>query len=548
MVHDLVQAAGMGYRALALTGSRLLPAALAVALLAAPAATANGGSARFSFGVAAGDVTATSAILWGRADRSTAVVLEVARDRRLRRGLRRFALAARRSNDNAIQRRVTGLRPGTRYWYRFRKGRGRSDLGTLVTAPRANQNATVEFGWTGDTDFNTGPGQTTPFWNNGGVFRHMRAERNDFNIHLCDTMYSDSEILGRLEPIALTVRAKWAKYKTNLGNVALRRLRGSAAFYSHWDDHEFINDFAPPENVFSSFGVVTNVNGRLLYRRGVKAFRDYAPVAYSRRNGIYRTVRWGRNLELFFLDERSFRSAKADEGGACNNLQTGEPDLAPTGPQSVRNVFAAVVPSLAQPVPQACLDAIRSRDRTFLGRTQLARFLNDVKRSKARFKVIVNEMPIQQYYILPYDRWEGYEAERQLVLRELQSVKNVVFLTTDVHATLVNDARFQTLEPGGPRNSGLLDVTVGSAATENFGLEIDRDIGRPGTGALLDTAFLEPQPPAGVGMRCSIVNQFSYGEVRVTANRLTITPTSIDGTPQVDAGRPCGPFVLRFER
>ncbi len=73
-----------------------------------------------------------------------------------------------------------------------------------------------------------------------------------------------------------------------------------------------------------------------------------------------------------------------------------------------------------------------------------------MRTSNARFKVIVNEMPIMQYYVLPYDRWEGYEAERQRVLRGLQGTKNVVFLTTDVHATLENDARFQTLEPGGP--------------------------------------------------------------------------------------------------
>jgi alkaline phosphatase D len=97
------------------TRARLLLAALAVLLVAAPAAPANGGSARFSFGVTAGDVTATSAILWGRAKRRGAVVLEVARDRRLRHGLRRFALAARRSNDNTVQRRVRGLKPRTRY-------------------------------------------------------------------------------------------------------------------------------------------------------------------------------------------------------------------------------------------------------------------------------------------------------------------------------------------------------------------------------------------------------------------------------------------------
>jgi alkaline phosphatase D len=530
------------------TRARLLLAALAVLLVAAPAAPANGGSARFSFGVTAGDVTATSAILWGRAKRRGAVVLEVARDRRLRHGLRRFALAARRSNDNTVQRRVRGLKPRTRYWYRFRKGRGKSELGTFVTAPRANQNATVHFAWTGDTDFNAAPGQTAPFWNKGGVFRRMTAEGNDFNIHLGDTMYSDSEVPGRLQPIALTVPAKWAKYKTNLGNAPLRTLRRFAAFYSHWDDHEFINDFSPAESSFSGGGAETNINGRVLYRRGVKAFRDYSPVTYSRQNGLYRTIRWGRNLELFFLDQRSFRSAKADDAGVCNNPQTGAPDVAPTAPQSVRNVFAAVAPPLAQPVSQACLDAIRSPTRTYLGRRQLTRFLREMGRSNARFKVVVNELPIQQYYVLPYDRWEGYEAERQRVLGELQNVRNVVFLTTDVHATLVNDARFQTLEPGGPRDSGILDVTVGPAATANLGLEIEGEIGVPGAGTLVDGAFFEPLPPAGVGMQCSILDQFSYGEVRVTANRLTITPKGIDGEPQLNGDRPCGPFVLRYRR
>ena len=70
----------------------------------------------------------------------------------------------------------------------------------------------------------------------------------------------------------------------------------------------------------------------------------------------------------------------------------------------------------------------------------------------------MNELAIQQYYIYLYDRWEGFEAERQRVLPGLQGVKNVIFLTTDVHATLINDARFQTLESGGPKDSGIIDV------------------------------------------------------------------------------------------
>ena len=51
----------------------------------------------------------------------------------------------------------------------------------------------------------------------------------------------------------------------------------------------------------------------------------------------------------------------------------------------------------------------------------------------------------------------------------------------------------------------------------------------PGGGELADGAFLTPPPPAGVGMRCSVLDQFSYGQVKVMANRLTVTPKDIDG-------------------
>ncbi|HYO94520.1 MAG TPA: alkaline phosphatase D family protein [Polyangiaceae bacterium] len=449
-----------------------------------------------------------------------------------------------------MQGRIRGLGAGRTYRYRFLRGTARSDVGSFRTAPSSRADATVEFAWTGDTDFQRAAGQSTPFWNNGEVFRRMRSERNHFNIHLGDTIYSDTEVPPPTPqqpfPVALTVRDKWGKYKQNLNNRNLRSLRGAAGFYSHWDDHEFINDFSQRENTFANAisGITETIDGPTLYRRGVKAFTDYSPVTYSRANGIYRSVRWGRNLELFFLDERSFRDAKADEGGVCNNPETGEPDLAPTGPQDKRELFSVIAPSLKQPVSPACLAKIRDPNRDFLGDSQYRRFTRAIARSKARFKVVMNEMPIQQYYALPYDRWEGYEAERQRLLTFLsRNVKNVIFLTTDVHATLVNDARFQTLEPGGPKNSGIWDYTVGPAATANFALEID-EVTSEGAGAALRAAFLEPKPPAGVGMRCSVVDKFSYGQVKVTARALTVTSKGIDGRPL--AG--CKPLVLRYKR
>jgi alkaline phosphatase D len=321
-------------------------------------------------------------------------------------------------------------------------------------------------------------------------------------------------------------------------NLALRNLqvmRRTGATYTHWDDHEFVNDFSVDEL------------GSKLYRDGVQAFTDYNPVRYSGRTGLYRKFRWGKNLEVFFLDQRSFRDAKASAGGTCDNPQgSGSPDLAPTAPQSTRNVFSALVPSLATPVAQACKDRINDPNRTFLGKSQLARFKRDIQRSTATFKVIMNETPIQQFYALPYDRWEGYEAERQEVLKFLQAnVKNVVFLTTDTHATFINDARLQTLEEGGPVNTGIFDVVTGPVATKNFGLEIDDSTGQPGSGTALRGAFFKPPPPNGVGMQCAVIDKFSYGQVTVTDARLTIVPKDISGKPLTEPeGNRCGPVVI----
>ena len=235
-------------------------------------------------------------------------------------------------------------------------------------------------------------------------------------------------------------------------------------------------------------------HGNALYAAGAKAFSDYAPVRTGA-DGLYRMFRWGRHLELFFLDQRSFRSAKASAGGTCN--VAGAPDLAPTAPAAVRQAFTLLVPSLAQPVPQACIDRIGDPSRTMLGTRQLTRFLRDVRRSTATFKVIVNETPLMQLFALPYDRWDGYAPERQRVVDALRRVRNVVVLTTDTHANLVGDVRLQTFTPNGPVPSGVTEVITGPVATNTYGKEVDEVLGREGIGDLIGSVFFKPQPPVG---------------------------------------------------
>jgi alkaline phosphatase D len=503
----------------------------AVALATALCFAGTAGAAGFSFGVAAGDVSSSSALLWAHPNASGEVSLEVMRGRRVVVRRTGSALAA---SDNAVTLRVRGLRAGMRYRYRFRIGSLRSDVGEFETAPRRGQRRAIRFAFSGDADGAFAPGATQPFYNDFQAYERMRAEHNDFNVNLGDTIYSDSEIGGL--PPARAVADKWAKYRQNLTFPNLVALRSSAALYSDWDDHEFINDFSVPE-----FGGALNDAGR-------KAFLDYAPASYSSRYGLYRRFRWGRYLELFILDERSFRSAKASAGGFCDNpFGPIAADLAPTAPQRLRNAFGFVIPPLRKPVPKACLNRIDDPRRTFLGHAQLRRFMTDIARSRATFKVIMNETPIQQFYALPYDRWEGYEAEREKLIDYLRRrVRNVVFLTTDTHANMAGDVRLRTLEPGGPKDSGILEVVTGPVATKTFAREIDEAVGISGAGNAVGRLFFKPPPPAGVGMRCVALDVYSYAEVKVKRSDLTITPKDLNGklVRQPD-GKRCGPFRVR---
>ena len=72
---------------------------------------------------------------------------------------------------------------------------------------------------------------------------------------------------------------------------------------------------------------------------------------------------------------------------------------------------------------------------------QKAAFEADLLASTAKFKIVLSEDAIQQFYALPYDRWEGYGGDRSEILNHIRDndISNVVFLTTDLHANIAND-------------------------------------------------------------------------------------------------------------
>lgn len=371
----------------------------------------------FRHGVAA-YATHDRATLWTRLPKSGTVKYQVAKDRRFTRFVKKGQVAALATNDFTVKPRVGNLRPATTYFYRFISGSAQA-RGKFRTLPSPAQPAAFDFSVSGDSDVlwtDHPSAQDEPF----ALLRRVRETNPDFFIYLGDTIYSDSEtVTGGVSPDpALTLEEKWAKYRANRV-PATKALLKSVSTWAQWDDHEFINDFD---------GAVLSQTNPALFEAGRNAFFDYFPVP---EDTTYRKVESGSNADFFMLDERSFRTQSADEEDSPCRDAEGELDLAPTMPENYRQIFLQ-----EGPVDPACLAHIQDPARTMLGAEQKQWLKDNLLTSDATWKFIINQVPMTQLYVLPYDRWEGYEAERLELLNFIRDnqIENVVFLTTDIHA------------------------------------------------------------------------------------------------------------------
>ena len=100
----------------------------------------------------------------------------------------------------------------------------------------------------------------------------MRAERPPSTSTLGDTIYSDTEVEAppdRSFPRRPDGRPEWGRVQAEPRQPLSARPAARRASYSHWDDHEFINDFSPREDTFENVisGITESVSGPVLYRR-----------------------------------------------------------------------------------------------------------------------------------------------------------------------------------------------------------------------------------------------------------------------------------------
>lgn len=496
------------------------------------------GTAGFPNGVAAGDVTSSSATLWTRTSAAATVNLAVydwvvqPNYQVVPAPTPFFTTSATTSaaNDFTTKVEVTSLQAHHTYFYRFTNGTEQSQLGRFVTAPAPGDATSFKFVVAADSDgFPVGG---PPAFNNFEVLDAARLTQPDFFSYLGDTIYSDSSHA----PGPITTVADYrGAYAQNRSFANLRNFMSATGTFAQIDDHEVYNDF-DGQTVDPS-----------RYANGLQAFNEWMPTNPA--NAItdascagghprYFHQRWGSQVEIFQLDLRSCRSSQDPVKAACTVAST--LDLAPTAPGGLR--LAAGLP----PTPPAgCLDAINDPVRTMLGSVQKAAFLNDLAASTAKFKIVLNEDAIQQFYALPYDRWEGFGAERSEVLNYIRdtNIANVVFLTTDLHANIANDVFIDSTTDPTPI---AYEAISGPIATNTYKQEILNAF--PSNGATLVSSLQAVLSLQGVDCRAIDVYSFQLVEVDATAGTLTISSRDKNGkvvsddlTPTTKCTKTLGP-------
>lgn len=496
---------------------RLILIPIIAVILLLPAMPGQAAPPVFTHGVAAGDVTPFSAVVWTRVDQKTTLTVEVSANPAFpNRATIKRTVATSAGDDFTAKALAAPLVPNKTYYYRWSRGSTLSEIGTFRTPPLPWTHADVRFTYSADSDGTKVAG--VPAFNNFEVLDTIRAENADFFVYLGDTIYSDSSH----RPAPATTLAEYRDaYKLNREYQALRDLLKSTSTYAMWDDHEVYNDY----------------NGETVddarYANGTKAFLEYMPVLNVRlpdpaceHDPLFRAFRWGKDVDVIIPDERSCRSA--DVAAACLG------DLAPTLPTAVRSAFPFSL--FVTPTPPAgCLNAIFDPDRTMLGPLQKKALKALLKHSDAKFKFIINEVPIQQYYALPYDRWEGYGAERNEILNFIRDndIDNVAFLTTDTHANLINDVAIDTFADPAPIAT---EFVTGPIATNTLQAEITNTFG-----PLAVIAFQALLGVSGVDCRNIDINSYGVVDVDSGAGTATITLKDTAGATVTDSltAAPC---------
>ncbi|HEY6761263.1 MAG TPA: alkaline phosphatase D family protein [Baekduia sp.] len=423
----------------------LVPTSLATSLAAGK--PLKGG--RFPDGVVAGDPTPKGVSLWTRFDPhggggTGTIELEVAKDKSFRHVVARKSIKTGAASNHAVKARVAGLQAHEEYYYRFASKDADSAVGRFRTALPADSNQPVKFAFFSCQDYTHG------YYN---ALDAMADGDYDFVVCLGDYIYAEAyhsikggtgvrdDKIGRENPQnpdivreAVTLADYRDKYQLYRSDPLLRAVHAKFPMVMLWDDHEVQDNYAgkpadgglPPGKDFS---LARKAAARRAFFENMPAFPDG--------QRLYRKLSFGKNVDLFIMDQRSYR-----DNQPCDD--------------------AVVAP---------CADYDQPRD--FLGRAQMNWLKDGLSKSQAKWKVMANEVTIMPTRVLgganyTYDNWLGYPQEREELLTHIRDrkVSDVVFVTGDIHTFIAGDVR---TGDGATGDTVATELVGGSITSQSLG-------------------------------------------------------------------------------
>lgn len=384
----------------------------------------------FYLGVASGDPTPDSVVLWTRLSKESLagtgaenapiqVNYEISESPTFSSLVRSGNVVAPAELGHSAHAEVRGLRSGREYFYRWIVAGEVSPTGRTKTAARADEAIReFQFAFASCQQYEQG------FYT---AYKHMAEEDLDLIVHLGDYIYESSwgENLVRAHegPEIITLDDYRNRYDTYKSDEDLINAHASAPWVVTWDDHEVDNNYA------AEIAEDEQTPEQLLRRRAAayQAYFEYMPIRLPvGRQGpdmpIHRRLRFGNLLEMNVLDTRQYRSDQACGDGR-----------------------------------KLSCEAHKDASRTILGAAQKNWLFDGLETADATWNVLAQQVMMAGLRsagdgsgeLWPMDIWDGYPFERQALLDHLANsgTPNPVVLTGDIHANWVADLKTDFDDP-----------------------------------------------------------------------------------------------------
>jgi len=432
-------------------------------------------------GVASGDPHPDSMLLWTRRPPASGhvakrLIVEVAADPAFRRVVASAKATLSAANDWTCRVLAAGLQPAHVYWYRFTDEHGfGSRIGRTLTAPSDHDSRPVRFAFVSCQNMQQGAATAyrRMIWEDE---RRAPGEQLGFVLHLGDFVYEvvwypedrpqgmyarrlrdivrykDGEKINDFH-VPTTVDDYRALYRAYLLDPDLQDARARWPFVCMWDNHEFSWKGWQSQQNFSGVrpaqtrkvaanqawfeyqpARVVKLGNPQIDRYDAPAvtnapIRDFDEQGLGREPGnlaainslkLYRSLRWGQNVELLLTDNRSYRSEPVMDKPEAAAFQARQfPYVAPQEvvemldagrsynhgkpPETIRFNGAELPNPRKNAAPQS-----------MLGATQKAWFLSRLRASTARWKLWGNSIGMldwrTDFQNLPLEvgpRWPG---------------------------------------------------------------------------------------------------------------------------------------------